>query len=135
MRSKIITAVVASAIIVGFTAMNASAWGWGNRGHMTGYGMMNGGGYNNNVSQQFLDETQDLQTRLAADQVELNALMAGTNPDSKRVRALSESIATAQIELEKKYRTSGNGGGRAGGNYMMGPGMMNGGYSGYGCMW
>ena len=81
MRSKIITAVVASAIIVGFTAMNASAWCLGIRAHMMGYGMMNGGGYNNNVSQQFLDETKDLQTRLAAEQAELNALMTGTNRD------------------------------------------------------
>ena len=133
MRSKIITAVVASAIIVGFTAMNAATWGWGQRG--MGHGMMNGGGYNNGVSQQFLDETKDLQTRLAADQVELNAIMAGTNPDSKRVRELSENIATAQIDLENKYRTSGYGGGRSNGNYMMGPGMMNGGYGGYGCTW
>ncbi len=135
MRSKLIIAVVASAVIIGFTAMNASAWGWGNRGHMGGYGMMDGGGYNNNVSQQFLDESQDLQTRLAADQAELNALMAGTNPDSKRVRELSESIATAQIELEKKYRGSGYGSRRPYGNQMMGYGMMNGGNGGYGCMW
>jgi Spy/CpxP family protein refolding chaperone len=132
MRSKLITAVVASAIIVGFNAMNASAWGWGNRGHMMGNGMMNGGGYNNNVSQQFLDETKDLQTKLAGDRAELNALMAGTNPDSKRARELSESITTAQIELENKYRASGNGSGRPYGNQMMGQGMMNG---GYGCMW
>lgn len=132
MRNKIITAVVAASLIVGFTAMNASAWGWGgHRGPMmgNGYGMMNGGGYNNNVSQQLLDDTRDIKIRIAADQAELNALMAGTNPDSKRVRELSESIATGQLTLEEKYSASVNSGGPGNGNYkMMGYGMMNGGY-------
>ena len=131
MKGKMITAVVAAAVIVGFSAMNASAWGWGHRGPMMGYGMMYGGNYNANVSQQSLDEIRDIRMNLAADQAELNALMSSANPDSSRVRALSEQIAAGQLALESKYGAVGYGNGyNMMGPGMMGPGMM---YNGYGC--
>ena len=130
MKGKMITAVVATALIVGVSAMNVSALGWGHGGPMMGYGMMQGGAYDANVSQQFLDETKDLKIRIAADQAEFNALMAGSNPDSKRIRELSQSIAADRLELRNKYRTAGYGGGNPRGNHMMGSGMM---YSGYNC--
>lgn len=41
---EVIAAVEATAIIVGFSAMNASAWVWGNGGYrMVGPAMMYGG--------------------------------------------------------------------------------------------
>ena len=40
----------------------------------------------------FLEETADIRKEIALDRAELNALMAGENPDAKRVRELSASI-------------------------------------------
>lgn len=122
---KIIAAVAATAVIVGFSAMNASAWGWGNGGHhMMGPGMMNGGAYNTNISQQTRAEINKIQVKLSADQAELTALMSSANPDPQRIRTLSEQISTGQIALQSQYGATGYGNG----HNMMGPGMMNGGY-------
>jgi zinc resistance-associated protein len=107
MKSKIIAAVAATALIVGVSAMNVSAWGWGNGGHhMPGQEMMYGNGATNEERLKFLDETKEIRVQLAADNAELNALMAGQNPDSKRVRELTASIATNQIAMQEKSRAS-----------------------------
>ena len=126
MRNLIITAVVAASLIVGFTAMNASAWG--NRGMGPGYGMMYGNGIDSTERQKFLDETKEIRIEIAADQAELAALMAGDNPDSAKVRELSESIATKQITLQEKSREYGWGSGPSYRNFRRGPG-----YGGGGC--
>ena len=80
--------------------------------------------------------SQSKETRLAiaADQAELSAIVAGPTPDSKRVRELSENIATNQLLLEEKSRGYGYGGGRMHGNHMRGPGMINDGHY-RGCRW
>ena len=133
MKSKLITAIVAAALITGVSAMSASAW---NHGPMmnNGYGMINGSGVIDAGSKNILNETKEIRITIAADQAELNALMAGQNPDSTRVRELSENIATNQLALEEKSRGYGYGGGRMHGNHRRGPGMMNdGSYSG--CSW
>ena len=123
---KIMAAVAATAIIVGFSALNASAWGWGNGGYMMGPGMMYGGAYNTNVSQQTRDEINKIQVKLSADQAELSALMSSSNPDTQRIRTLSEQISAGEIALQSKYGAAGYGNSYT----MMGPGMM---YGGYGC--
>lgn len=124
MKGKIITAIAATALIVGFSAMNASAW---NGNHQTmEHGMMNGGTYNANVSQEALDEMNKIRIKIAADQAELTALMSSANPDTQRIRTLSEQIATSQIDFQNKYGATGNGYGHG----MMGSGMM---HNGAGC--
>ena len=124
---KVIAAVAATAIIVGFSAMNASAWGWGNGGYrMMGPGMMYGGAYSTNVDQQTLDNMNKIRSNMAADQAELTALMSSANPDTQRIRTLSEKISASQLALQSMNGAAGNGYGRP----MMGPGMM---YGGYGC--
>lgn len=130
MKKTVITSIVAVSIIIGFTAIHASAWGWGHRGPMMGpgYGMMYDNGANDAESQKFFDETKDIRIQIAADRAELNALMAGDNPDSKRVRELSESIATKQITLQEKSRDYDWGNGSANRSFGRGPGMMGGGY-------
>lgn len=134
MKTKIITAIAATALIIGFSAMNASACGWGNGGHhMMGPGMMYGAAVNDTERQKFLTETKDIRVQISADRAELNALMAGQNPDSKRVRELSESIAANQITLQGKSQAYGWGNRNMNSGNMMGPGMMNGGYGH--CMW
>ena len=130
MKSKLIIAIVAAALITGVSAMSASAWNHGPTMN-NGYGMMNGSGAIDAGSQKFLDETKEIRVTIAADQVELNALVAGQNPDSTRVRELSTNIATNQLALEEKSRAYGYGNGRMHGNHMRGSGMMNNGY----CNW
>ena len=126
MRNMIITAIVATSLIVGLTAMNASAWG--NRGMGPGYGMMYGNGIDGTERRKFLDETKQIRIDIAADQAELAALMAGDNPDSAKVRELSESIANKQITLQEKSREYGWGKGPSNRNFRRGPG-----YGGGGC--
>ena len=134
MKNKLIAAVAALTIIIGFSALNASAWN--NMGSMmdNGHGMIYGSGATDAASQKFLDETKGARLAIAADQAELGAIVAGPNPDSKRVRELSENIANNQLVLEEKSRGYGYGGGRMHGNHMRGPGMMNDGYYS-GCSW
>lgn len=49
------------------------------------------------------DNTAPLRTSLAADQAELDALMAGNNPDPKRARTLAENISKSGDELRRQY--------------------------------
>ena len=60
------------------------------------------------VDQQAYDSTASLRTSLAADRAELEALMAGQNPDPQRARALGESISKSGIELERLLGTGGH---------------------------
>jgi hypothetical protein len=132
MKSKLITAIAAAAIIVGVSGVSASAW---SHGSMMGNGMMNGSGATVEDNQKFLADTKGMRIQIAADQAELNALMAGPNSDSTRVRDLAESIATNQISIQDmsgSYR-NGNGNGHMNRMHMGGSGMTNGGYGG--CNW
>lgn len=47
----------------------------------------------------FLEESADIRKEIAVDRAELNAIMAGENPDPVRVRELSTSIADNQQKL------------------------------------
>jgi hypothetical protein len=128
MRIKILTVLATVSIIVGFTAMNASAWGWGQMPMM-------GGMFNNTGNQQYSEDMRAIQMKLTADQTELNALIASGNADPKRIRALSEEIAAGQLALESQYAAGANGyGSNMMGSGMMNGGMMNGGMMGPGMM-
>ncbi|MCL7487014.1 MAG: hypothetical protein M8357_02425 [Desulfobulbaceae bacterium] len=61
---------------------------------------------NDPVFTKFLDETADIRKEIALDRAELNALMAGENPDAKRVRELTASIAGNQEKLAEIARAS-----------------------------
>lgn len=132
MKSKLITAIAAAAIIVGISGMSASAWSHGPMMGM-GNGMMYGSGATVEENQKFLAETKGIRIQIAADQAELNALMAGPNPDSARVRELSESIAKNQIAIQDMSGSYGYGSGHMNRMRMGGRGMMNSGYGG--CRW
>jgi hypothetical protein len=95
---KKIIVTVSTLLIVGFIGSSAFAWGCG--GYDRGY---NRTGYHNTDSYQaFYKDTQELRSSIAADQAELNALMAGTNPDPKRARELSLKISKSENELRAK---------------------------------
>ena len=104
--------IVTSSIVLFVGLISASAFAWngcGNYGSGNGHHRMNSdtGDY-----QAFYNDTTTLQSNLAADRAELNALMAGENPDSKRARVLAVQISTSEIELRKtaqKHNVSGMG--------------------------
>jgi Spy/CpxP family protein refolding chaperone len=110
---KVITAIAAT-LIVGFFAASAYAWGCGNRygGGMHGNGHYNQSGNNSGDYQTFMTETQALRSSISADRAELNALMAGTNPDSQKARTLSEKISKSENELRAKAQEYNVAGGR-----------------------
>ncbi len=113
---KTITAVAAT-LIIGFFAASAYAWGCGDGygAGMYGNGHYNQSGYNNGAYQTFINETQSLRSSISADRVELNALMAGDNPDPQKARALSEGISQSENELRSKaqqYNVAGGMGNR-----------------------
>lgn len=121
MKKMIIALAVVLAGGFAFTSNSAFAWGHGQgqgRGMANGY-MMNGGGYgmgnhggmmkgynaavyNSPEYKKFLEETSDIRISLRGDRAEMRALMAGTNPDAKRVRVLAENISKKETELSNK---------------------------------
>ena len=96
---KKIILTISTLLMVGFLATSAFAWGCGGYG-----GWNNRARYNTDSYQTFYSDTQELRSSIAADRAELNALMAGTNPDSKRARQLSEQISKSENELRTKAR-------------------------------
>ncbi len=107
MRKAMIT--ILTILIVSLLAVSAYSWNCGgmynNNGYNNGmYGNYYNGGYNNSSYQSFMTATQALRSSIAADRAELNALMANTNPDSKRARVLSEQISKSENELRNKAR-------------------------------
>jgi Spy/CpxP family protein refolding chaperone len=132
MKNKLITVIVAAAILVGVSGISASAWSHGPMMGM-GNGMMNGSGATVENNQKFLADTKGMRIQIAADQAELNALMAGPNPDSARVRELAESMAENQIAIQDMSGSNVHRSGQMNRMHMRGPGMMHGGYGG--CNW
>ncbi|OIQ51396.1 zinc resistance protein [Pseudodesulfovibrio hydrargyri] len=123
--------VMALAVVSVVALVSANAMAWGMHGWQgNGYGM----GYNatqvdQKAYQEFQDSTADLRAAIRADRAEMAAVMAGQNPDAKRVRALSESIDKNITAVQAKakelglpqYGAMGPGMGRG-----MGPGMGHG---------
>ncbi len=132
MKNKLITAIAAAAIIVGVSGVSAPAWSHGSM-MGSGNGMMYGSGATVEENQKFQADTKGIRIQIAADQAELNAVMAGPNSDSARVRELAESIAKNQIAIQDMSDSYGNGNGHMNRMHMGGPGMMNGGNGG--CNW
>ena len=109
--NKGITTVIGVAIIgLVLSAVSAFAVGYGPGGGGCGMRGMMGGGYNANVSdadyQKFLAETSAQRKSIAVDRAELDALMAGKEPDAKRVRELTGSIVDNQEKVAEIARKS-----------------------------
>ena len=96
-------------VVLGFAATQVFAWN--GRAMHRGYNPAQcplAGSYGNYgpEQQKFFEETQELRTSLRADRAELNAILAGSDPDPQRVRELTENIARAQIQLASKARAN-----------------------------
>jgi len=140
MKRTLITLLLIAASTFALMSTNALAWSnWGSGGYGMGggHGMMGRGGYgmmgrgcaamnggytmmnyqgavDDTAYQAFQKDTADTRASLAADITELNALMAGTNPDPARARSLSEGISAKQNQLaeaaeKNNIRAGGNG--------------------------
>lgn len=120
MKKSIITLAAILALSIGVVAIG-SAHGWnstgsesgmmnGGYGMMGGFGMMNGGYGRHDINAadytKFVEETAPLRKSIAVDRAELNALMAGQNPDAQRVRELTAQIVDNQEQLAKIARTA-----------------------------
>lgn len=124
--------------VVALVSANAMAWGmhgWQGNGYGPGYANTQ---VDQKAYQDFLDSTADLRASIRADRAEMAAIMAGQNPDAKRVRTLTENINKNVDAIQAKAAALGlpqNGGmgyGGMGYGYMHGGGMMRGGMMGGG---
>lgn len=66
------------------------------------------------VYQQFLQDTADIRKEIAMDQAELQALLAGENPDTYKARDLSAQISDNKQKLFEIARANGFAGGGGG---------------------
>ena len=137
MKKSIITLTLITVIGTGFLALNAYAWNCGGPGG--GYGARGWtGGYNTTVTdadyKKFLDETVQIRKSIITDRAELNALMAGQNPDPVKARELAAKIADNEEALNGIARSANINGpyGRGYGKTGLCGGPGSGGYGGYG---
>ena len=70
---------------------------------------------NDPVYQQFMEDTADIRKEIAMDRAELNALLAGENPDTYQAREISSRIADNQQKLAEIASANGFGPGNRGG--------------------
>ncbi|RJX19725.1 MAG: zinc resistance protein [Desulfobulbus sp.] len=115
------------------SAVSAFAVGYGPGGG--GCGMRGwGGGYSANVNdadyKKFLDDTAALRKTIAVDRAELDALMAGKEPDAKRVRELTATIVDNQEKVAEIAREANISGPGTGGQLCNGPRGFGGGCRG-----
>jgi hypothetical protein len=132
LMNKAIKTLIA-VVVIGLTLSTVSAFavGYGPGG---GCGM-GGWGYGAaNVSdadyKKFMDETSALRKSIAVDRAELDALMAGKDPDANKVRALTASIVDNQEKVAEIARASNISGPGAGGFGCNGPRGFGGGCRG-----
>ena len=121
---------VLGVVVITFAIAAGSAYAVGYGPGGGGCGMRGwGGGPAVNVSdadhKKFMDETAPLRKTIAVDRAELDALMAGKDPDAKRVRELTASIVDNQekvAQIARAANISGPGAGGFCGNGQMGCG-------------
>ena len=140
MKKSILAVVMVVAVGLGFSAVSAFA---GNCGGPCGSGRGGSAVADNDADyQKFMEQTVDIRKAIAGDRAELNAIMAGANPDPKRVRELTEIMLTNQekmVEMAKAANIDapigrGFGPGNCdGGGRGFGAGNCAGSGPGYGC--
>ena len=137
MKKGMIALALVTIIGFGFATVNAFAWNCGGPG--SGYGARGwNGNYLTNVNSEdfkkFLDETAQIRKSIAIDRAELNALMAGQNPDPEKVRELTARLIDNEEALNELARSANVNGsfGRGFGMYGNCGGPGSGGVGGYG---
>ena len=99
MKKNIVALTLVLSLGLTISAVNAYAWYGGGPGD--GYGP--GGGYGVNVDdagyKKFMDDTAQIRRSLAVDRAEMHALMAGTDPDPAKVRAIAERMMDNREKL------------------------------------
>lgn len=99
MKKSIVALTMVLSLGLSISAVSAYAWYGGGPGG--GYGPR--GGYGVNVDdaayQKFMDETAQIRKDLAVDRAEMNALMAGANPDPAKVREIAGRLTDNREKL------------------------------------
>lgn len=107
MKKSIIVLTVV--VTMGLTAVSAFAWYCNGPG--SGYGPRGWSGANETpvdaeAYQKFMDETAQLRKSIAVDRAELNAILAGPEPDPGKVSELTARIVDNQEALAKIARSA-----------------------------
>jgi hypothetical protein len=114
-RSALVMLFLTVSLAIGFASVHA---GW------------NTDPANDPVYQQFLQDTADIRKEIAMDRAELNALLAGENPDTYKARELSARISDNQQKLAELASANGFGRGGSCGGSRGGRGGCGGGCAG-----
>jgi hypothetical protein len=135
MNKGIKTLIGVAVIGLMLSAVSAFAVGYGPGGGCGGMRGWGGGSSDSaNVSdadyKKFIDETSVLRKSIAVDRAELDALMAGKEPDAKRVRELTATIVDNQEKVAEIARAANISGPGAGGFGCNGPQGFGGGFRG-----
>ena len=109
MKKSIIALTIVLTMGLGFTAVSAFAWYCGGPG--SGYGARNwsdsnGAPVDAETYKKFLDETAQLRKSIAVDRAELKAVMAGSEPDPKKVAELTGRLVDNQEALAEVARSA-----------------------------
>lgn len=108
MKKSIIALTLVLTMGLGFSAVSAYAWYCGGPGG--GYGRGSVGASEEPADaaayRKFLDETAQLRKSIAVDRAELNAVMAGSEPDPKKVAELTGRIVDNQEALGEIARSA-----------------------------
>jgi hypothetical protein len=101
MKKSIVALTLLVTMGLGFTAVSAYAWycGGPGGGYSRGWSGAGEAPVDAAAYQKFLDETAQLRKSLAVDRAELNAVMAGPEPDPKKVAELTGRIVDNQEAL------------------------------------
>lgn len=99
MKKSILALTMVVSLGLSLSAVSAYAWYGGGPGG--GYGPR--GGYGVNVDEaaykKFMDETAQIRKALTVDRAEMQALMAGTDPDPAKVREVAERMTDNREKL------------------------------------
>lgn len=98
MKKSIVALAMALSLGAGLSAVSAHAWYGGGPG---GLGPVAAADVNvdDAAYKKFLEDTTQIRRSLAVDRAEMQALMAGTNPDPAKVRELAERMTDTREKL------------------------------------
>lgn len=106
MKKNVIALALVFTVSLAFAAANVNARGCGGSGGGYGSRGWNADPASDPVFAKFLTDTAEIRKSIAVDRAELDALMAGKEPDANRARELTASIVDNQEKLAEMARAN-----------------------------
>jgi len=106
MKKSILALTMVVSLGLGLTAVSAYAWYGGGPGGGDGPRPGYGVNVDDAAYKKFMDDTAQLRRELAVDRAEMNALMAGENPDPAKVRELAGRLTDNREKLAETARAA-----------------------------